>query len=279
MNLFSRKKLTAALAAGCSIIAINAVSLAAEAPEAAPAPAAHQEMAADFDKATLPADPGKALYEKHLHHMQSDYSWMTPDTAKRAAMAFTAMDKAETAGKIDAQQKTALQKAVISFYKENQFYANQYAKLSGDEAKAYRTDFGQYLQLAQNTAKIAKDSGVDEATVAEIFRHPGPKMQPGSRDQRAAAFLGQLVKQQKLTSAEANSMIAFMNEAHENYAKMDDAQRKAYKEKISAMTDEQRYAEMAAKTGISADRLKEIFTIIRDEIKAQAAAQTQPAAK
>ena len=268
MALFSRQKFVAALIAGCTAAAVNSVSLAAEAADTAAVPAVHQEMAADFDKATLPADPGKALYEKHLHHMMSDYSWMTQDTAKRAAMAFTAIDKAVKAGKINDAQAASLQKAVIDFYQENKSYAEQLAKLSGDEAKAYKTDCAEFLQLNKNIDRLSKQSGVDDAVIEDILSHP-QKVQPGSRDQRASAFLGQLVKQQKLTSDEANAMIAFMTKSHENFAKMNDEQRQAYKEKVQAMSEDQRYEEMSNATGISVDRLKEIFAIMKQEIKTQ----------
>ncbi len=275
MALFSRQKLIAALIAGCTAAAFNSVSLAADA-DAAAVPAAHQEMAADFDKATLPVDPGKALYEKHLHHMMSDYSWMTQDTAKRAAMAFTAIDKAVKAGKINDAQAASLQKAVIDFYQENKSYAEQLARLSGDEAKAYRVDCAEFLQLSKNIDRLSKQSGVDAAVIEDILSHP-QKVQPGDRDQRAAAFLGQLVKQQKLTAEEANSMIAFMTKSHSDFAKMNDEQRQAYKEKVQAMSEDQRYEEMSKATGISVDRLKEIFTVMKQELKAQIAANQKAA--
>ncbi len=84
--------------------------------------------------------------------------------------------------------------------------------------------------------------------------------------------MGQLVKQQKITSDEANSILKYMGDAHEKIAKMSEQERSDYIKEHKDMTPQQRLDEMSQATGISSDRLQQIFTVMKEELKAQIAA-------
>ncbi len=272
-----KKKLATAIVAGCSVVALSSISFAADADvnnTKLPVAPYHQ-MNADFDKATIPAavlQDSKAVYEKYTQQFKADYKW-TDNACKRAAMSFVAIDKAYANQKITTQQAESLKQEILAFYKGNNKYYEKLAKLSGDDAKAYAEKNADKLFLNKNFAKIAKATNIPEETVAEVFKpthHRNPNI--GDVQQRATAFMGQLVKQQKITSDEANSILKYMGDAHEKIAKMSEQERSDYIKEHKDMTPQQRLDEMSQATGISSDRLQQIFTVMKEELKAQIAA-------
>ncbi len=273
-----KKKLATAIVAACSIVALSSISFAADADvnnTKLPVAPYHQ-MNADFDKATVPAtvlQDSKAVYEKYTQQFKTDYKW-TDDACKRAAMSFVAIDKAYANQKITTQQAESLKQEILAFYKNNNKYYEKLAKLSGDDAKAYAEKNADKLFLKENFAKIAKATNIPEETVAEVFKptHHRKNLNAGDVQQRATAFMGQLVKQQKLTSDEADSILKYMSAAHEKIAKMSEQERSDYIKEHKDMTPQQRLDEMSKATGISTDRLQQIFTVMKEELQAQIAA-------
>ena len=105
MKTTLKKKLTAAILAGCSTFILSGVALA--------------------NPPQLPPPPSRPFIhneevQNYCTQFESDYSWMYLSTRKDAAKDFVSVDKALERNTISTNQATKLKKEIISFYKDRQ---------------------------------------------------------------------------------------------------------------------------------------------------------------
>lgn len=270
-----KKKISTAVLVGFSAIAVSSISFAAPATnDMPPLPPDHQMMV-DFDRATLPPAPEnperqqyKAAYQQYVKDIKADNNWNDFAT-KRAAMAYVAIDRAVDNNTLTSKEAKNLKKAVNKFYKDNLTYSDEVSKLDKDQARAYIEAHKSNLFINENLASIAKQAKISEDTATKVLRPQPRDHRPdfNSAYQRAVAFAGQMVKSGKVTSDEANTLLAYMQSSHEKFAKMSKDERKAYMDQERTLTPQQRLDQMAKDTGISSQRLGEIFAAVKDEIQ------------
>lgn len=275
-----KKKISTAILVGFSAIAVSSVSFAATPDSDMPAPPPYHHLMASFNNATLPPAPDrqqyKAAYQQYKQQIKADNNWNDFAT-QRAAMAYVAIDRATDNNTITKDEATSLKQAVNKFFKKNLSYSNKVSKLDKDKAKDYMKKNKKHLFINENFAAIAKETKLSEDKVATVLR-PQPKdHRPdfNSVYQRAVAFAGQMVKSGKVTNAEANTLLSYMQSAHEKFANMSSDERKAYIAQEKALTPEQRLDNMSKETGISTQRLTEIFAAVKDEIQTDMAINKQ----
>ena len=272
-----KQKISTAILVGFSAIAVSSVSFAAPADANLLVPPPDHQMMVDFDRATLPPSAEnpdrqqyKAAYYQYVKDIKADNNWNDFAT-KRAAMAYVAIDRAVDNNTLTSSEAKNLKKAVNKFYKDNLTYSNEVSKLDKDQAKAYIKEHKANLFINENLATLAKQAKISEDTAAKVLR-PQPKdHRPdfNSSYQRAVAFAGQMVKSGKVTSDEANTLLSYMQSSHEKLANMNKDERKAYMEKVRTLTPQQRLDQMAKDTGISSERLSEIFDAVKAEIQTE----------
>lgn len=272
-----KQKISTAILVGFSAIAVSSVSFAAPADANLFVPPPDHQMMVDFDRATLPPSTEnpdrqkyKAAYYQYVKDIKADNNWNDFAT-KRAAMAYVAIDRAVDNNTLTSSEAKNLKKAVNKFYKDNLTYSNEVSKLDKDQSKAYIKEHKANLFINENLATLAKQAKISEDTAAKVLR-PQPKdHRPdfNSTYQRAVAFAGQLVKSGKVTSDEANTLLSYMQSSHEKIANMNKDERKAYMEKVRTLTPQQRLDQMAKDTGISSERLSEIFDAVKSEIQTE----------
>lgn len=270
-----KKKISTAILVGFSAIAVSSISFASPADNALPVPPPDHQMMVDFDRATLPPRPEapdkqqyKAAYQQYVKDIKADKNWNDFAT-KRAAMAYVAIDRAADNNTLTSKEAKNLKKAVNKFYKDNISYSDEVSRLDKDQARAYMEEHKANLFINENLASIAKQAKISEDTATKVLR-PQPKdHRPDFKGsyQRAVAFANQMVKSGKVTSDEANTLLAYMQSSHEKFAKMSEDESKAYFEQERNLTPAQRLDQMAKETGISSQRLGEIFAAVKDEIQ------------
>lgn len=116
MKTTLKKKLTAAILAGCSTFILSGVALA-NPPQPPPPPPT--ELA---QRPTPPPPPPRPFVhneevQNYCTQFESDYSWMYLSTREDAARDFVSVDKALERNTISTNQATKLKKEIISFIK------------------------------------------------------------------------------------------------------------------------------------------------------------------
>ena len=247
MKTTLKKKLTAAILAGCSTFILSGVALA-NPPQPPPPPPT--ELA---QRPTPPPPPPRPFV--HNEEVQ-----------------FVSIDKALKDNTISSNQATKLKKEVISFYKNNQKYDDKMRKLNRDEAKQYRQENHKYFSLRANLADISESTTIPVDTLKRILAKPDPKkMKPTkARDdlsERLAKFTNQLVADGKITQDEVNILDEYMQSGRDKLANMTKEERREYLADYRQLTDEQRLAKISEGTGISPERLQQIFTAFKEAVK------------
>ncbi len=293
MNKSFKKRLSVAVLAGCSVLAITGISFANPADKMPPPPPPyHGEMMQDFDSRPMP--PGvehqqyKAQYKEYASQFKDKYSWMSDFTRKRAAMNFVSVDKALADNKLSENQATVLKKELISFYRDEEKNMSE-----AKDSKGHKKQFS----LDKNIPQIAQNSNIPVATVEKVLRphkddfkgqRPNPPKvkhenkdfksgeQPKQMQERAnefrhrfADFTNELIQEGKLTQPEADTLGKYMQDTHEKFAKMNDEERSNYIKEVKNMSKEDRLAAISADTGISTDRLQSIFDAAREKIQSK----------
>ena len=281
-NIF-KKKLAAAILAGCSTVILGSVAFA-NPTNTPPAPPTQVSMPAPDKVVTCPMPPMQnEAFNKYCQQLEKDCSWMYRTTRECAARDYLAIDKAVSDNKITDKQATKLKKEINSFYKECQKQQDKTRKLNKKDARDYKKDNRQYFSLRDNFDKISKNTGISVDTLNQIF----PKKERGmmfrdDMNQRLTEITNQLVADGKLTQNEVDVINKYMQSGRDKFMQMNDEQRQAYIEDYKKMTPEQRLEEISAGTGISTQRLQEIFDIfkeaVKDKIPANLQAPSQPQA-
>ena len=264
------KKMTAAVLAGCTMFVFSNAALAAPA-DGAGAPPSRVEC---FERGVPDGPAGfakdRGLIRDYQQQFESDYGWMYADTRRDAARSFAQVDNALDDNKISQQQAEKLKKKLISFYKDKQKYEDNMRKLDKREARSYHEQHRHHLSLRDNIPELAKSSGIAESTLDSILRperrHPHfrghQQMYDGLQQLRQ-----KLISEGKITQQEVDAMSSYMQSLHNKYVQMDADQKDGFMQDFRKMSDEEKLSDMSAGTGISAERLKEIFDAFKDEIR------------
>lgn len=268
MKTTLKKKLTAAILAGCSTFILSGVALA-NPPQPPPPPPT--ELA---QRPTPPPPPPRPFVhneevQNYCTQFENDYSWMYLSTREDAARDFVSVDKALERNTISTNQATKLKKEIISFYKNNQKYDDKMRKLNRDEAKQYRQENHKYFSLRANLADISESTTIPVDTLKRILAKPNPKA-PKDRDdlsERLAKFTNQLVVEGKITQQEVDILDEYMQSGRDKLANMTKEERREYLADYRQLTDEQRLAKISEGTGISPERLQQIFTAFKEAVK------------
>lgn len=271
MKTTLKKKLTAAILAGCSTFILSGVALA-NPPQPPPPPPT--ELA---QRPTPPPPPPRPFVhneevQNYCTQFESDYSWMYLSTRKDAARDFVSVDKALERNTISTNQATKLKKEIISFYKDRQKYEDKARKLDRRDAREYRQENREHFSLRANIADISESTTIPVDTLKRILAKPDPKkMKPAkARDdlsERLAKFTNQLVADGKITQDEVNILDEYMQSGRDKLANMTKEERREYLADYRQLTDEQRLAKISEGTGISTERLQEIFSTFKDAVK------------
>lgn len=284
MKNLLKRKLTMAILAGCSVIAIGGISLAAttNTEQMPPPPPCQQQMMGDFngpERGDRNNQNHKEEFENYSKQLQNDYS-MSEDTSKRAVRDFMSVDRAVEQNKITSAQSESLKKAIAGFYQDNKQYSDSLEKLSGDEAKTYIQKNEKHLFLEQNLDSLANETSISSETLKDVFRRPGPPRNDMQRPPHMKDMMQQLVNEQKVTNDEANAITEYMESVHKKDGKMQgdkpDGHKNKNRNEAKNFNEDERLAEMSEGTGISTERLKEIFSAVKSEMKAPPAPPEAP---
>lgn len=268
MKTTLKKKLTAAILAGCSTFILSGIALA-NPPQPPPPP--------PTELAQRPTPPPKPFVhneevQNYCTQFESDYSWMYRSTREDAARDFVSVDKALERNTISTNQATKLKKEIISFYKDRQKYEDKARKLDRRDAREYRQENREHFSLRANIADISESTTIPVDTLKRILAKPDPKkMKPTkARDdlsERLAKFTNQLVVEGKITQQEVDILDEYMQSGRDKLANMTKEERHEYLDDYRQLTDEQRLAKISEGTGISTERLQEIFSTFKDAVK------------
>lgn len=291
MRISLKKKLSAALLAGCSVIAFSSVSFAAEQNGnnfPPPPPPQHQQMQGDFDNRPMP--PGaehkqyKAEYKEYCEQLSSKYSWLGKDSTKRLAMNYVSIDKALSDNKLSENQATSLKKQLVAFYKESEKYVQEGQNQGRDDRRGPKDKHARYLSLDGSLGEISQETNIPIATLQKVlrphkadrrdFQPSPPQHQRGQQMQDRAdkvkqhfeKFTNELVSEGKVTREEVDTLNQYMKDSHDKFAQMSDEERSAYIDKVKNLSDDERLAKISQDTGISADRLKAIFDAAKEKM-------------
>lgn len=268
MKTTLKKKLTAAILAGCSTFILSGVALA-NPPQPPPPPPT--ELA---QRPTPPPPPPRPFVhneevQNYCTQFESDYSWMYLSTREDAARDFVSVDKALERNTISTNQATKLKKEIISFYKDRQKYEDKARKLDRRDAREYRQENREHFSLRANITDISESTTIPVDTLKRILFKPNPKA-PKDRDdlsERLAKFTNQLVVEGKITQQEVDILDEYMQSGRDKLANMTKEERHEYLDDYRQLTDEQRLAKISEGTGISTERLQEIFSTFKDAVK------------
>lgn len=271
MKTTLKKKLTAAILAGCSTFILSGVALA-NSPQPPPPPPT--ELA---QRPTPPPPPPRPFVhneevQNYCTQFESDYSWMYLSTREDVARDFVSVDKALEHNTISTNQATKLKKEIIRFYKDRQKYEDKARKLDRRDAREYRQENREHFSLRANIADISESTTIPVDTLKRILAKPDPKkMKPAkARDdlsERLAKFTNQLVADGKITQDEVNILDEYMQSGRDKLANMTKEERREYLADYRQLTDEQRLAKISEGTGISPERLQQIFTAFKEAVK------------
>lgn len=279
MKTSLKKKLAVAILTGCSSVILSGIALA-NPPQSPPIPQV------EITNEALHASPSKPLslnvdFQNYCNQFEDDYSWMYLSTRERLARDYLLIDKALKNNKISSMQADKLKQEIIDFYKDNQKYQDNARKLTRKEAKIYRHEHAKHFFLNDNFDEISQDTTIPVATLKNIFKHPEPrrihqeKPYRGELNQRLVEFTNQLIAEGKITQEEVDVLGNYMQAGRDKFAKMDKQERHDYLDTYKQKTDEQRLVEISQGTGISNERLQEIFVIFKQAVKDKLQAQTQ----
>lgn len=268
MKTTLKKKLAAAILAGCSTFIFSGIALA-NPPQPPPPP--------PIDLTQRPAPPPKPFMhneeiQNYCTQFESDYSWMYLSTREDVARDFVSVDKALEHNTISTNQATKLKKEIIRFYKDRQKYEDKARKLDRRDAREYRQENREHFSLRANIADISESTTIPVDTLKRILAKPDPKkMKPAkARDdlsERLAKFTNQLVADGKITQDEVNILDEYMQSGRDKLANMTKEERREYLADYRQLTDEQRLAKISEGTGISPERLQQIFTAFKEAVK------------
>lgn len=265
MKTTLKKKLTAAILAGCSTFILSGIALA-NPPQPPPPP--------PTELTQRPTPPPKPFVhneevQNYCTQFESDYSWMYLSTREDAARDFVSVDKALERNTISTNQATKLKKEIISFYKDRQKYEDKARKLDRRDAREYRQENREHFSLRANIADISESTTIPVDTLKRILFKPNPKA-PKDRDdlsERLAKFTNQLVVEGKITQQEVDILDEYMQSGRDKLANMTKEERREYLADYRQLTDEQRLAKISEGTGISPERLQQIFTAFKEAVK------------
>ena len=278
MNSYLKKKLTTALITGCSVLAISSISFANPADNCGYdryncSPPAHHHMMANFENRPIPQDgyhsQFKAKYQEYYNQFQDKYSWIDRSSCKRMAMNFVSIDKALDDNKLSQTQADTLKKQLISFYKNREKYINEMENLDRYEAREYHQKHMHHMSLDANINQLAQDSNIPVATLEKVlrphardFNAPKPNFSPEEMQAKRDRFrhdfdrfTKELISEGKITQEESDALAKSM----EKFSKMTPEEIASYHEKFKDMSPAQHLAELSKETGISTERLTEIF--------------------
>lgn len=279
MKTTLKKKLTAAILAGCSTFILSGVALA-NPPQPPPPPPI--ELA---QRPTPPPPPPRPFmhnedFQNYCTQFESDYSWMYLSTREHAAEDFVSIDRALQDNTLSTNQADKLKKEIIKFYKNKQKYEDKARKLNREEAREYRRENNKDFSMRANLADISENTTISIDTLKRILIKPvPPKMKPDKvRDdlsKRLAKFTNQLVIDGKITQQEVDILDEYMQSGRDKLANMTKEERHEYLDGYRQLTDEQRLAKISEGTGISTERLQEIFTSFKEAVKDKLQTKTQ----
>ena len=164
-----------------------------------------------------------------------------------------------------------MKKEIISFYKDRQKYEDKARKLDRRDAREYRQENREHFSLRANIADISESTTIPVDTLKRILFKPNPKA-PKDRDglsERLAKFTNQLVVEGKITQQEVDILDEYMQSGRDKLANMTKEERHEYLDDYDyrQLTDEQRLAKISEGTGISPERLQQIFTAFKEAVK------------
>lgn len=260
------KKLSTALLVGCTTLIIGSTAFAATNDnQMPPPPPPHQQM--------MPPPMNFDKIKSYNEEFQQKYTWMYTSTRHRVAGTFAEIDKAVDNNKISSTQADKLKEIIISFYKNQQKYLDEMRKLERPEVFKYRRENRDNLSLHANFKDISESTAIPVDTLKEILRPlpprhvKSPKPAKDNLDQRLRDFTNQLIQEGKISQQEVDSISDFVQTGHDKFKQMDKAQRDELLNQYKNMTDEQRLQQFADGTGITVERLKEIFNIFKTEMQ------------
>lgn len=261
-----KRKLSAALLVGCTTLILGSTAFAADGNTPPPPPPQQQMMMPpprmDFGK-----------IKEYNEQFQQKYTWMYANTRHQAASTFAEIDKALNNNKISETQADKLKKKMISFYKTQQKTLDEMRKLDRQDTFKYRREHRDDLSLRANFQEISDSTTIPVETLKEILRPMPPRHMKAPRppkdnlDQRLRDFTNQLIQEGKISQEEVDSISDFIQTGHDKFRQMDNAQRNDVMNQYKNMTDDERLQQFSEGTGISVDRLKEIFNIFKTEMK------------
>lgn len=281
MKITLKKKLTMAILTGCSTFILSGVALA-NPPQPPPPPPPQVEITQDAMK--VPPPPplfDNKDFQNYCAQFENDYSWMYLSTRERAAHDFLLIDKALNDNTLSTTQATKLKKEIIDFYKNNQKYQDNARKLTRQEAKTYRRENRKYFSLNENLSEISEKTTIPVRTLKRVLKHPEPrkihqeKPYRGELNQRLMEFTNQLIAEGKVTQEEVDVLGEYMQAGRDKFAQMNKQERKIYLDSYKQKTDTEKLAEISQGTGISTERLQEIFNIFKQAVQNKIQAQTQ----
>ena len=260
------KKLSAALLVGCTTLILGSTAFAAQNDsQMPPPPPPHQQM--------IPPPMNFDKFKEYNEQFQQKYTWMYTTTRHQAAANFAEIDKALDNNKISATQADKLKRKMISFYKNQQNAFDEMRKLERRDTFKYRRENRDDLSLRANFQDISESTTVPVATLKEILRPLPPRHVKPTRpakdnlDQRLRDFTNQLIQEGKISQQEVDSISDFVQSGHDKFRQMDKTQRDELLNQYKNMTDQQRLQQFSEGTGISVERLEEIFNIFKTEMQ------------
>lgn len=254
MKTTLKKKLLVAILASCSTIILSGIALA-NPPQSTSTPATQITQ-----RAFSPTKPYMHNKEVQTYCIQfaNDYSWMHLSTREDAALDFVSIDTALKNDIISITQATKLKKEIIKFYKDKQKYEDKAHKLDRKDAREYRQENRKHFFLRANIADISESTNIPVDTLKHILFKQNPK-DSDYLSERLAKFTNQLVAEGKITQQEVDILDEYMQSGRNKLANMTKEERHEYLDGYRQLTDEQRLAKISEGTGISPERLQEIF--------------------
>lgn len=262
-----RKKISAALLVGCTTLVLGSTAFAAPNDNQLPPPKPTQTMVAP------PPHINIDKLQQYNQEFQQEYTWMYANTRHEVANTFAQIDEAVDNNTISETQANKLKKKMISFYKDRQKALDEMRKLEKPEAAEYRRENRDDLSLHANFEEISESTSIPVSTLKEILRpmppkHPKKVKPPKDNlDQRLRDFTNNLIQEGKISQQEVDSISDFIQTGHDKFKQMDKTQRAELMNQYKNMTDAERLKQFSDGTGISVERLQEIFNVFKTEMK------------
>ncbi len=282
MKTSLKKKLSIAILAGCSAMLFSSIAFAAP-PEhmPPPPPGNHQMMPPPPHERNAMTAEDREQFKTYYNKFENDYPWMYKSTRDRAVRDYMAIDRALDGNKISENQATRLKREIISFYKNSQKDIEELRDADRNDGRRHHRNL-RHLSLYENLDSISEATTIPVATLQRILipeqlqnfpkDRPGKHKRPdrpyrGELSNRMEDFTKSLVAEGKVTQEEVDALSKFMEDGREQLSKLSREERASYMEKYRDMSEDERLAEVSQSTGISTDRLKEIFQAFKDGMK------------